>query len=58
MTPIDYPEYVKIKQTDIPQGFIDYYNLHEYVQHGWEYFEIHNDVYGLPQSGSLANNLL
>ena len=57
-TPLHYPEYVKIKITDIPQEFIDEYNLHEYVHEGWVYYEIRNGVYGLPQSGSPANDLL
>ena len=57
-TPLDYTEYVKTKLTDIPQYFIDKYNLHDYVQKGWVYFEILNGIYGLPQSSSLSNNLL
>ena len=57
-TPLDYPEYVKIKLTDILQEFIDKYNLHDYVHEGWVYFEISNGVYGLPQSGRLSNDLL
>ena len=57
-TSLDYPEYVKIKLTDIPQEFIDEYNLHDYFHKGWVYFEIRNGVYGIPQSGSLANDLL
>ena len=57
-TPLDYPEYVKIKLTDIPQEFIDEYNLHNYFHEGWVYLEIRNGVYGIPQSDSLTNNLL
>ena len=38
-TPLDYPEYVKIKLTDIPQDFIDEYNLHDYVKKGWVYIQ-------------------
>ena len=57
-TPLEYPKDIKIKLTDIPQEFIDEYNLHDYVHGGWVYFEIHNGLYGLPQSRSLANNLL
>ena len=34
VTPLNYPEYVKIKLTDIPQEFIDEYNLHNYVHEG------------------------
>ena len=57
-TPLDNPKYVKIKITNTPQEFIDGYNLHDYAHEGWVYFEIRNGVYGLPQSGSLANDLL
>ena len=37
---MDEPEYVRIKFKDIPQGFVDEYNLIEYVHNGWVYFEI------------------
>ena len=57
-TPLVYTEYVKIKLTNIPQELIDKYNLHYYVHKGWVYFKIRNGIYGLPQSGSLSNNLL
>ena len=57
-TPLKYPQYVKIKLTDIPQYFIEEYNLHEYVHEGWVYLEILNGVYGIPQSDSLTNDLL
>lgn len=57
-TPLDRPEYVRIKIDDIPQEFIDEYNLHTFVRDGWVYFEINRGVYGLPQSGKLANDLL
>ena len=56
--PLEYPEYVKINLTNIPQDFIYEYNLHKCVHEGWVYFEIRNGVYSLPQSGSLANDLL
>ena len=57
-TPLDRPEYVRIKLSDIPQEFIDEYNLTEYEHNNWIYFEIHNGVYGLKQAGKLANDLL
>ena len=57
-TPLNYPKYIKIKLTDIPQYFINEYNLHDFVHNGWVYFEIHNGVYDLPQSGCLAQQLL
>ncbi len=57
-TPLDRPEYVRIKIADIPQEFIDEYNLTEFEHNGWVYFEINNGVYGLKQAGKLANDLL
>ena len=57
-TPLDRPEYIKIKITDIPQEFIHEYNLHHHVHNDWVYFEIRKGIYGLPQSGILAQKLL
>ena len=57
-TPLDRPEYVRIKITDIPQEFIDEYNLTTFTYSGWIYFEINKGVYGLKQAGKLANDLL
>ena len=51
-------EYVRIKLSDIPQEFIEEYNLSEAAQNGWIYFEILRGCYVLPQSGRLANDLL
>ncbi len=50
------PEYVRIKMTDIPDEFIEEYNLIGRDRDGWVYFEIRQGCYGLPQSGILANN--
>ena len=55
---MDRSEYVRIKLSDIPQEFIEEYNLSEAAQNGWIYFEILRGCYGLPQSGRLANDLL
>eukprot|EP00804_Cyclotella_cryptica_P013268 CCRYP_007040-RA/>CCRYP_007040-RA protein AED:0.41 eAED:0.41 QI:0/0/0/1/1/1/2/0/513 len=57
-TPLDRPEYVRIRIDDIPQEFIDKYDLTHHVRDGWVSFQIIKGVYGLPQSGILANNLL
>jgi hypothetical protein len=57
-TPLDRPEHVRIKLTDIPQEFIDEYGLEDYAHNGWVYFEITKGVYGLKQAGKLANDLL
>ena len=57
-TPMDRPDYVRIKLSDIPQEFIEEYNLTPLVQNVWIYFYILRGWYGLPQSGRLANDLL
>ncbi|KAL7425759.1 hypothetical protein ACHAXH_000120 [Discostella pseudostelligera] len=57
-TPMDRPEYVRIKLTDIPTEFIDEYTLTEYAYNGWVYFKINKGVYSLKQAGKLANDLL
>ena len=58
MTPMDRQEYVRIKLSDIPQEFIDEYDLTNHTCNGWVYFEIVKGCYGLPQSGKLSNDLL
>ena len=57
-TPMEQSEYVGIKFSDIPQEFIEEYDLSEASQNGWIYFEILCGCYGLPQSVRLANYLL
>ncbi|KAL7474350.1 hypothetical protein ACHAW6_000323 [Cyclotella cf. meneghiniana] len=57
-TPLNHPEFVCICLNDIPQEFITKYNLTHHVWDGWIYFKIIQGVYGLPQSGILANKLL
>ena len=48
---------MRIKFSDIPQEFIEEYDLSKAAQNGWIYFEILRGCYGLSQSGQLANNL-
>ena len=47
---MDSPEYIRIKIDDIPQEYVDEYNLHDFTKDGWTYFKITKCVYGLPQS--------
>jgi hypothetical protein len=54
-SPLDPPEYIRIKLADIPQEFIDKYQLNELAQDSWIYFEKRRGMYGLPQAGILAN---
>ena len=57
-TPMDRPEYMRLKFDLIPQEIVDKYNLHEYEDNGWIYVRIDLGMYGLPQAGILANKLL
>ena len=57
-TPLDRPEYFRIKLDVIPHEFVNKYNLMQYVCNKWVYFEITNGIYGLKQAGKLANDLL
>eukprot|EP00804_Cyclotella_cryptica_P024750 CCRYP_001720-RA/>CCRYP_001720-RA protein AED:0.46 eAED:0.46 QI:0/-1/0/1/-1/0/1/0/67 len=43
-TPLNRPEYIKIKLSDIPQKFITEYNLMHNVHNGWVYFEIRKGI--------------
>ena len=57
-TPLEDPDYVRIKHTDIQQEFIDEYDLAKYVWHGWIYFAIIRFVYELKQCGKLSKKLV
>jgi hypothetical protein len=47
-----------INLSSLPQETIDKYNLMELAQDGKVYIEIQKGMYGLPQAGILANELL
>ena len=58
-TPLKRPEYVRIKLSDIPEEVITAYDLRATATNdGSVYIEINKGMYGLPQSGLLANQLL
>jgi hypothetical protein len=59
MTPLTRPEFIRIKLSDIPDEIIKEYNLQELVtEDGSIYIQANKGMYGLPQSGLLANELL
>ncbi len=59
MTPLKRPEYIRIKLADIPEEIIREYNLREKATpDGSIYIEANKGMYGLPQAGLLANELL
>ncbi len=59
MTPLKHPEYVKIKLIDIPEEIIVKYKLHDLANaDGSVYIKANRGMYGLPQLGLIANELL
>jgi hypothetical protein len=57
-TPLDRYEYMQLPISIIPDEIIEQYNLREIEHDGKVYIEIQKGMYGLPQAGILANNLL
>jgi len=58
-TPMPNPEYMRLRLDVIPNEIIVAYNLRDIVTpDGWVYIAIHKGMYGLPQAGILANQLL
>ncbi len=57
--PLARPEYIWIKISDIPEEIINEYNLHKKVtDSGHVHIEANKGMYGLPQAGLIANELL
>ena len=53
------PEYPQIKLTFLPEDVIQHYNLHDKAtKNGYVYVEIVKGIYGLPQAGIIAQQLL
>jgi hypothetical protein len=57
-TPMDTFEYMRIPTKLIPHKIIEQYNLLPLVSDGHVYIEVQKGMYGLPQTGILANQLL
>jgi hypothetical protein len=55
---MDRPEYMRLALTIIPQEIINQYNLLEKVKNGHVYIRFDKGMYGIPQAGRLANDLL
>jgi len=53
------PEYIRIKLSDIPGDVIERYKLREIVDaDGYVYCRVEKGMYGLPQAGIIAQELL
>jgi hypothetical protein len=57
-TPLGRFKYIFINLASLPQETIYKYDLNELAQDGKVYIEIQKGMYGLPQAGILANELL
>jgi hypothetical protein len=57
-TPMARYEYMRLPIAIIPQEIIDEYQLLDIVHNGFIYMEIRRGMYGLPQAGIIANQLL
>ncbi len=58
-TPMKRYEYVRIKITDIPDEIIEHYKLREKIMEDrYIYCKIRKGIYGLPQAGIIAQELL
>ena len=59
MTPLKRPVFIQMKISNIPEEIILEYNLRKLVtKDGSIYIQANRGMYGLPQSGLLANKLL
>ncbi len=57
--PLACPEYIRIKISDILEEIINEYNLRKKVtESSHVYIEANKGMYGLPQAGLFANELL
>ena len=58
-TPMERPEFMRMKLSDLPAEFVKAYNLTKLVDHnGNVYIKVQKGMYGLPQAGILAHRLL
>ena len=57
-TPMERHEYMRMPIDIIPEKIIKLYNLQNKIHNGYVYMEIVRGMYGLPQAGILANQLL
>jgi hypothetical protein len=59
MTPLKRPEYIRVKLHDMPEEIINEYKLRDKANSkGHIFLEVNKGMYGLPQAGLLANELL
>eukprot|EP00804_Cyclotella_cryptica_P017098 CCRYP_003348-RA/>CCRYP_003348-RA protein AED:0.29 eAED:0.29 QI:0/0/0/1/1/1/2/0/539 len=57
-TPMECPEYMGLKLSDIPSNIIELYHLRDIAHDGYVFVRIQKGMYGLPQAGIIAQQLL
>ena len=57
-TPLKRPEFMRMPMSIMPQEIIDKHGLLDIATDGWVYIRIIRGMYGLPQAGIIANDLL
>ena len=57
-SPMDEPEYMRMPFNLMPEKIINKYQLKDKEHDGWVYIKIVKGMYGLPQAGKLAKDLL
>jgi hypothetical protein len=57
-TPLAIYEYMQLALNTLPEEIVLQYNLRAIAHNGYVYLEIRKGMYGLPQAGILANQLL
>jgi hypothetical protein len=56
---MEQPEYIRMKLSNLPQEFVDLYNLTKIAEdNGTVYIKVQKGMYGLPQAGILAHRTL
>ena len=58
MTPLENYECLRTNMKTMPEEKMKEHGLEESQHNRWAHAEIRKGAYGLPQSGTLANNLL
>ena len=57
-SPLDKPEFMRMPYKLMPEEIIQKYQLKSKEHDGWVYIKIVKGMYGLPQAGKIANDLL
>ena len=58
-TPMDRPEFMRLRVADMPDSIVKQYNLQDKVTNdGYVYVRVSRGMYGLPQAGIIAQQLL